>query len=105
MAAARGASTFRGRFVLTVIIVSNDKRRGIVGALMRGNLEDRPSNWPARLADGLGLESGLNRSILRPIPRLNQESRFPRTGLESDAGLGCERTKHNQMSRNVKRSA
>ena len=53
-------------------------------------LEDRPSNLPTRLADGLGLESGLEillPDLLRPVLGIAEESGSPASSLRKEAGI------------------
>lgn len=49
-----------------------------------------PFQWPTRLADGLGLESGLNAqlpAVLRPVPEIFRETGSPACGLRKEAAV------------------
>jgi hypothetical protein len=93
MAAARGASTLRGRCVDIVIIATpHNYTVGNHGERWTRDSRRSPFQLPARLADGLGLESGLElccQSACAP-------SSFPRNlGLPHSASgrkpnLGCK---------------
>src|SRR4051812_48746117 len=92
MAAARGASTLRGRLV-EIVIIATPHRFAFWETVECAKCASRgsPFQMPARLADGLGLESGLElccQSSCAP-------SSFPRNlGLPHSASgrkpnLGC----------------
>src|SRR2546426_9106102 len=82
MAAARGASTFLGRFVETVSIIHPKQLLfpGILELHARRRSRGLPFQMPTRLADGLGLESGLGFCCQKPCappPVLAGESGSP----------------------------